>query len=95
MPPYAYADYQHRRRPWHRAVPWIEVVRHKETTERFRDQVGIGVRIGRRALQNGLLCRFDPHWLAFGPPPVSTAEQIDEMVAVLDRGMGEVLAEVP
>ena len=35
---------------------------------------------GRRALAHGLLCRFDPHWIAFGPPLVVTAEQIDEMV---------------
>jgi len=41
-----------------------------------------------------LLCRFDPHWIAFGPTLISTAEHIDEMVAILDRSMGEVLAEL-
>jgi adenosylmethionine-8-amino-7-oxononanoate aminotransferase len=71
----------------------MEFVRNRETKERFPDEIAIGVRIGRRALENGLLCRFDPHWLAFGPPLVSTAEQVDEMVGVLDRSMGEVLAE--
>jgi adenosylmethionine-8-amino-7-oxononanoate aminotransferase len=71
----------------------IEFVRDRATRERFPD--AFGVRVGRRALANGLLCRFDPHWLAFGPPLVSTAEQIDEMVAVLDRSMGEVLAATP
>jgi adenosylmethionine-8-amino-7-oxononanoate aminotransferase len=50
------------------------------------------VRIGRRALANGLLCRFDPNWLAFGPPLVVTGEQLDEMLEVLDRSMGEALA---
>ena len=50
------------------------------------------MRIGKRALENGLLCRFDPHWLAFGPALVTTAEQTDEMVAILDKSMGEVLA---
>ncbi len=67
----------------------IELVKDPGTKERFADPVG--VKIGRRALENGLLCRFDPHWIAFGPPLVVTAEQIDEMVAVLDRSMGEVL----
>ena len=52
------------------------------------------MRIGKRALENGLLCRFDPHWLAFGPALVATAEQIDEMLALLDRSMGEVLGSV-
>jgi adenosylmethionine-8-amino-7-oxononanoate aminotransferase len=67
----------------------IEFVRNTKTKERFPG--GIGVKIGRRALENGLLCRFDPHWLAFGPALISTGEQIDEMVALLDRSMGEVL----
>jgi adenosylmethionine-8-amino-7-oxononanoate aminotransferase len=67
----------------------IEFVKDRKTKERFANPVG--VKIGRRALENGLLCRFDPHWLAFGPPLVSTAEQIDDMLAVLDRSMGEVL----
>ena len=60
---------------------------------RFPTRMAFGVRVGRRALANGLLCRFDPHWIAFGPPLIVTAEQIDEMVAILDRSLGEVLGE--
>jgi adenosylmethionine-8-amino-7-oxononanoate aminotransferase len=52
-----------------------------------------GVRVGRRALANGLLCRFDPHWLAFGPPLVVTEAELDAMLGVLDRSLGEVLRE--
>jgi len=55
----------------------------------------IGLEIGRRTLANGLLTRFDPHWLALGPPLVITEEQADEIVAILDRSVGEVLAEHP
>jgi len=72
----------------------IEFVRDLKTKERFPAEVSFGVKVGRRALANGLLTRFDPHWIAFGPPLVSTAEDIDEMVAILDRSMGEVLAEI-
>jgi adenosylmethionine-8-amino-7-oxononanoate aminotransferase len=72
----------------------IEFVRDLATRERFPAELAFGVRVGRRALENGLLCRFDPHWLAFGPPLIVTAEQIDEMVALLDRSIGEVLDEV-
>jgi adenosylmethionine-8-amino-7-oxononanoate aminotransferase len=71
----------------------IELVRDRATRERFPTESAIGVRVGQRALSNGLLCRFDPHWLALGPPLVTTAEQIDEMLAILDRSLGEVLAE--
>jgi adenosylmethionine-8-amino-7-oxononanoate aminotransferase len=70
----------------------IELVKNPATKERFPAEVAPGVRVGRRALENGLLCRFDPHWIAFGPPLVVTAEQIDEMVDLLDRSFGEVLA---
>jgi adenosylmethionine-8-amino-7-oxononanoate aminotransferase len=69
----------------------MEFVEDVKTKRPFPPGVNIGQKIGRRALANGLLCRFDPHWLAFGPPLCSTAEQIDEMVALLDRSIGEVL----
>jgi len=64
-------------------------VKDRATKERFADN--FGVKVGRRALANGLLCRFDPHWLAFGPALCVTGEQIDEMLAILDNSLGEVL----
>jgi adenosylmethionine-8-amino-7-oxononanoate aminotransferase len=67
----------------------IEFVRDPVTKEPFPGQFGVAV--GHKALANGLLCRFDPIWIAFGPPLVSTAAQIDEMVAILDRSLDEVL----
>ncbi|HEY7311105.1 MAG TPA: aspartate aminotransferase family protein [Gemmataceae bacterium] len=70
----------------------IEFVRDTKTKEQFPKDVAFGVRVGRRALDNGLLCRFDPNWLAFGPALVVTAEQIDEMVELLDKSIGETLA---
>jgi adenosylmethionine-8-amino-7-oxononanoate aminotransferase len=72
----------------------IEFVHDRATKARFPDAVALGVRVGRRALEHGLICRFDPHWIAFGPPLVSTAEHIDSMVAILDRSLGETLAEL-
>jgi adenosylmethionine-8-amino-7-oxononanoate aminotransferase len=72
----------------------VEFVRDRQTKARFPDDVALGVKIGRRALANGLLCRFDPHWIAFGPPLVVTAGEIDLMLAILDRSLGEVWADV-
>ncbi|RUL83971.1 aspartate aminotransferase family protein [Tautonia sociabilis] len=69
----------------------IEFVRDRATKEPMPE--AFGVRVGRRALEHGLLCRFDPNWIAFGPPLVVTGAQIDEMVAILDRCLGEALAE--
>ncbi len=69
----------------------VEFVEDVKTKRAFAPGVNIGQRIGRRALANGLLCRFDPHWLAFGPPLVTTEGELGEMLAVLDRSIGEVL----
>jgi adenosylmethionine-8-amino-7-oxononanoate aminotransferase len=71
----------------------IEFVADRATRARFPVGRELGTAVGRRALEHGLLCRFDPHWIAFGPPLVTTAEQIDEMVAILDRSLEEVLDE--
>jgi adenosylmethionine-8-amino-7-oxononanoate aminotransferase len=73
----------------------VEFVADVKTRQQFPAKPGFGVRVGKRALQHGLLCRFDPHWIAFGPALTVTAEQIDEMVAILDRSIGEILAEGP
>jgi adenosylmethionine-8-amino-7-oxononanoate aminotransferase len=72
----------------------IEFVQDVATKRTFPQEVSFGVRVGRRALANGLLCRFDPHWLAFGPPLVVTSEQLEEMLAVLERSIEETLVTI-
>jgi adenosylmethionine-8-amino-7-oxononanoate aminotransferase len=69
----------------------MEFVKDVATKQPFPAEATLGVKIGKRALENGLLCRFDPNWIAFGPPLVVTAEHIEEMVAVLDKSIGQVL----
>ncbi|MSR59263.1 MAG: aspartate aminotransferase family protein [Planctomycetaceae bacterium] len=71
----------------------IEFVSDRKTKSQFPAKPGFGVRLGRRLLEHGLLCRFDPHWIAFGPALTVTAEQIDEMLAILDLSLGEILEE--
>eukprot|EP00048_Salpingoeca_helianthica_P012819 m.188666 g.188666 ORF g.188666 m.188666 type:complete len:470 (-) comp15424_c0_seq18:34-1443(-) len=70
----------------------MEFVRDPATKTRFPDNPAFGTMVGRRALQHGLLCRFDPHWIAFGPALTVTAEEIDAMVGILDTAIGETLA---
>jgi adenosylmethionine-8-amino-7-oxononanoate aminotransferase len=71
----------------------MEFVADRNTKAQFPAKPGFGVRVGKRALEKGLLCRFDPHWIAFGPALTVTGEQIDEMVAILDESLGEILNE--
>ena len=54
----------------------------------------LGQLIGKRALANGLLTRFDPHWLALGPPLVVTEDEIDEIIRILDQSFKEVLSGI-
>ncbi len=68
----------------------MEFVRNPDTKEQF--DFPIGTQIGQRALENGLLTRFDPNWLALGPPLVLTEKQADEIVSILDRTISEVLS---
>ena len=69
----------------------IEFVAERRTRARLPNDFGL--RVGRRALEQGLLCRFDPHWIAFGPPLTSTREDIDAMVDILDRCIAETLED--
>ena len=60
---------RHRRHPRQGAVPGDRVrPRPRRRRSAFPAAMAFGVQVGRRALANGLLCRFDPHWIAFGPP---------------------------
>ncbi len=70
----------------------VELVKDRTTKQRFDNEASFGVRVGRQALRHGLLCRFDPHWIAFGPPLTVTSEDIDEILAIFDRSLSEVLA---
>lgn len=69
----------------------LELVADPATKKRFEPP--IGVELGRRALRNGLLTRFDPHWLALGPPLIVNEQQIDEIVEILDRTLEDVLSD--
>lgn len=71
----------------------VELVKDPATKQRFDPP--IGTLIGRRALENGLLFRFDPHWLAFGPALISTEADIDEILRLLELSIRQVLAELP
>jgi adenosylmethionine-8-amino-7-oxononanoate aminotransferase len=72
----------------------VEFVKDFATKTPFPPEVKLGIRIGKQALRNGLLLRFDPHWIAFGPPLIVTEADIDQMVAILEQSIREVLREL-
>ena len=69
----------------------VEWVADLDTRERADPPLGNA--IGRRALELGLLTRFDPHWLAVGPPLTVSELQIDQIGDILDQAVGQIIAE--
>jgi adenosylmethionine-8-amino-7-oxononanoate aminotransferase len=72
----------------------VEFVQDPATKRPFPAAAKIGLRIGKRALHNGLLLRYDPTWVAFGPPLIVTTGDIDRMVGILEQSIREVLREM-
>ena len=72
----------------------VEFVRDPGTKRPFPPDVKFGLRVGKRCMHNGLLLRFDPHWIAFGPPLIVTEGDIDQMVDILEQSIREVQREV-
>jgi adenosylmethionine-8-amino-7-oxononanoate aminotransferase len=73
----------------------VEFVQDSGARKWFPPEVKFGVEVGRRCLHHGLLLRFDPHWIAFGPALIVTEADIDQMVDILARSVREVLSELP
>ena len=70
----------------------LEFVRDPDTKEPFPAAENVGVRVREAARRKGLLLRAS-HWMAvLAPPLTTTAEQLDEMLDILDDALGEVLS---
>ena len=72
----------------------IELVRDPLKKEPFGQGIEFGVKVGKKALEKGLLLRFDPHWIAIAPPLIVTEEQLEMIVDILTQSLKEVLSEL-
>lgn len=70
----------------------VELVRDKKTKEQFDDRLNFGIRVGKSALQNGLILRFDPNWMAFAPPLIIENEEVDTMMRIFAESLEATLA---
>jgi len=73
----------------------MDLVRNKETKEKYPPEIRVGIRIRERAWELGLICRDQRDVLVIAPPLVTTKEQCDRIVDTLDRAIGEVEATTP
>ncbi|HET6443255.1 MAG TPA: aspartate aminotransferase family protein [candidate division Zixibacteria bacterium] len=73
----------------------IEFVQNSETMEPFPGELNFGVRVGRNCILNQhMLIRYAPNWVALAPPFIVTEIEIDEMVSRLGQAIIAVLAQV-
>ena len=52
----------------------------------------LGKQIGKRAMDLGLILRYDPDWFALAPPLIISREDLDLMLSILEKAMSDVLA---
>jgi adenosylmethionine-8-amino-7-oxononanoate aminotransferase len=70
----------------------LELVRDKETKEKFDPALKIGERLFARAYANGLIIRaFADGVLAFAPPLCCTAEEVDLILERTEKTLDDVL----
>jgi adenosylmethionine-8-amino-7-oxononanoate aminotransferase len=69
----------------------VEFVKDPATKEKFPPDAKFGLQVGERALENGLLLRFDPDWIAFAPPLVISEAELDLMMDIFTQSVREVL----
>ena len=72
----------------------VEFVKDPKTKEQFQDGVNIGLKLGKKALQKGLILRADPHWVAIAPPLVINIEETDKMMDIFSESLREALREI-
>ncbi|MFH1086368.1 MAG: aspartate aminotransferase family protein [Chloroflexota bacterium] len=72
----------------------IELAQDPASKTYFPAALRIGKQIGAEAQRRGLIIRHDPSWFAIAPPFVSTYDELEEMLAILQASIEAVLARV-
>jgi adenosylmethionine-8-amino-7-oxononanoate aminotransferase len=54
----------------------------------------LGAALKRKAIDNGLIMRIDPDWFAVAPAVIAEEKDIDELVGLIDRSLGQAIEEV-
>jgi adenosylmethionine-8-amino-7-oxononanoate aminotransferase len=72
----------------------VELVRDPATKEPFPAAWQVGKRIGKRALELGLILRSEPDWFALAPPLVISREDLDLMLDIAEKAVEDSLASL-
>jgi L-2,4-diaminobutyrate transaminase len=74
----------------------IEFVADREKKTRFDAGLKVSARVAKAARDHGLIARAMPHGdiLGFAPPLIATRADIDEIVAIADKAVRQVMDEI-
>lgn len=74
----------------------IEFVADREKKTRFDPALKVGYRVSNAARAHGLIARAMPHGdiLGFAPPLVTTKEEVEEILAIAEKAVHEVMDEL-
>jgi len=72
----------------------VELVSDRETRQPFPSHIQPGLMVQRAAKARGLLMRASPGWVALGPPLITTEDDVDRMLGIVDAAIEEVEAEI-
>ena len=68
----------------------VEFVKDRKTKAQFPSEVNFGVRVGKKALEKGLIMRSDPNWVALAPPLIMSPAEADSMMDIFSECVTEV-----
>jgi len=71
----------------------VGLVKDQETGEKFGDEVNLGERLKDKFRQEGLILQAGNGTITFSPPLCITRDEVDEIVAGVDRSLGEIERE--
>jgi len=74
----------------------LEFVANRAAKTRFDPALKVGARISKAARDHGLIARAMPHGdiLGFAPPLVTSRDEIDEIVAIAEKAVRQVMDEL-
>jgi L-2,4-diaminobutyrate transaminase len=74
----------------------LEFVANREAKRRFEPTLKVGARISKAARDRGLIARAMPHGeiLGFAPPLMTSREEVDEIVAIAEKAVRQVMDEL-
>jgi L-2,4-diaminobutyrate transaminase len=74
----------------------IEFVADREKKRRFDPELEVGARIAKAARDRGLIARAMPHGdiLGFAPPLITSRAEVDEIVAIAEKAVRQVMDEL-